>query len=226
MKFRISFLCRVVSTCILVLILTITFFNSFGTRLKSHYLAIASMQADKVASLVCLNSISSLIEEKYSQVDFIYDKDEILFNTYQLNTLMKDSVNTIYQEIKNVEQGESQYFDSKYGKGIIYEIPFHLFSDNVLYSSFGMKIPVKFSLVGDVKGKITTNIEEFGINNALININLLIDFSSRISVPLTSEIYSTEIEIPIYSKIFNGEIPNYFPYVGSVGEIYSSEIEI
>lgn len=227
MKIRISFLCRSVSTLILVSGLTITFFSAFGNKLKSHYLAIASLQADKVASLVCFNSISSLIDEKYSQVEFISQDKEILFNTGQMNNFMKDSVNLIYQEIKNVEKGESNYFVSEYGNGIIYEIPFHLFSDNVLYSSFGAKIPVKFSIVSDVKGKMVYQVEEFGINNALININLQISFSSRVTVPLTSELVTTDLEIPIYSKIYNGEIPHYFyPGLESVQEVYSTEIQL
>ena len=120
--------------------------------------------------------------------------------------------------------GASSYFEGKYGKGIIYEIPFHLFSDNVLYSGFGSKIPVKFSVIGDIKGKISSEIEEFGLNNALINLNLVLDISSRVNVPLSSEIVLTKVSIPLYSKIFTGEIPNILPL--PVNEYYSSEVKL
>lgn len=227
MKIHISFLCRIVTTLIIVFLLTISLFSSFGTRLKNHYLDIASLQADKVSSLVCLNSISSLIKDKYSQVQFINNDKDVIFNTNELNTLLKDSVNLVYQEIKNVENGNSNIFISEYGNGIIYEIPFNLFSDNVLYSSFGPRIPVKFSIIGDVKGDINFEINEFGINNALININLLIEISSRVTVPLTSEIVKTKTLIPVYTKIFTGDIPNIlYPSIQNVSSVYSTELKI
>lgn len=227
MKIHISFLCRVVTTLIIVLVTTVTLFNSFGSRLKEHYLAVACLQAEKVSSLVSLNSVSSLLKERYSQVQFMYDEEDVVFNTGELNLLLKDSVNLIHQEIKNVEKGESDLFVSEYGKGIIYEIPFSLFSDNVLYSSVGPKIPVKFFLVGDIKGSISYDIEEFGINNALININLLIEISSRVTVPLTSDIVKCQTSIPIYSKLFTGEIPSLlYPSIQGVNDYYSTEIKI
>ncbi len=224
MKIHISFLCRIVTTLLLVSILTINFFSFFGNRLKSHYLSVASLQADKVASLISLNSVSSLMKNNYSQVSFIIDTNDLVFDTNKLNDLLKDSVNLVYQEIKKVEEGTSSYFEGKYGKGIIYEIPFHLFFDNVLYSGFGSKIPVKFSVIGDIKGKISSEIEEFGLNNALINLNLVLDISSRVNVPLSSEIVLTKVSIPLYSKIFTGEIPNILPL--PVNEYYSSEVKL
>ena len=99
-----------------------------------------------------------------------------------------------------------------------------MFSDNVLYSGFGSKIPVKFSVIGDIKGKISSEIEEFGLNNALINLNLVLDISSRVNVPLSSEIVLTKVSIPLYSKIFTGEIPNILPL--PVNEYYSSEVKL
>ena len=224
MKIHISFLCRIVTTLLLVSILTINFFSFFGNRLNSHYLSVASLQADKVASLISLNSVSSLMKNNYNQVSFIIDTNDLVFDTNKLNDLLKDSVNLVYQEIKKVEEGTSSYFEGKYGKGIIYEIPFHLFSDNVLYSGFGSKIPVKFSVIGDIKGKISSEIEEFGLNNALINLNLALDISSRVNVPLSSEIVLTKVSIPLYSKIFTGEIPNILHL--PVNEYYSSEVKL
>lgn len=220
MKIHISFLCRVVTTLIIVICSTISLFCLFGNRLKNHYLNVASLQSNKIASLICLNSVSTLQEEKYSQVEFI-NNDE--FNTNELNLFIKDSVNKIYQEIRKVENGESSYLENKYGKGIIYEIPFNLFSDNVLFSSFGPKIPVKYNLISDIKGQLVSHVEEFGINNALISLNVEIDYSSRVTVPLSSDIVITKIEVPLYTKIFTGEIPSIYPFLKDVSVYYSTE---
>lgn len=227
MKPHISFLCRIVTTSILISVCTGTMIGFFGNRLKSHYMAVADTQADKVASLVTLNTVASLLKDSYSQVPFLYDDDDVLFNTGQLNALLRDSVNEVYREIRKIEEGTSDIFEGKYGKGIIYEIPFHLFSDNVLFSTFGPKIPVRFSLLGDVKGQILSTVEEFGINNALITLNLVMDVSSRVSVPMTSSLIKTQISVPVYSRLFTGKIPTVFygPIQG-VDSIYSSEVAI
>lgn len=120
MKVHISFLCRIVTTLIIVICSTISLFCLFGNRLKNHYLNVASLQSNKIASLICLNSVSTLQEEKYSQVEFI-NNDE--FNTNELNLFIKDSVIKYIKKYEKLKM-ETSYLENKYGKRYIYEIPF------------------------------------------------------------------------------------------------------
>lgn len=205
---HISFLFRTTFTLIVVLFTTAYFVFFSGKNLKNHYLAIAENQADKISSIVVLNSVSSLIKESYSQVSFLIDDEDIVFNTGELNALLKDAVNLSYKSLKEVENGTSELLQNEYGKGIIYEIPFNLFFDNVILATFGPKIPVRFNVIGDIKGSLSSEINNFGINNALINIILDISISSRISIPLTSKIVTNNIKMPVFSKVFTGEVPS------------------
>ena len=224
---HISFLFRITTTLIMVIFITSFMVSSASKRLSNHYLAIASTQADKVASLITLNSVSSLIKETYSQVSFIYKEDNLVFNSGELNYFLKDSIDSIYQEIRKVEEGTSDLFTTKMGKGIIYEVPFNLAFDNVLLSSFGPKIPVRYALVGDVKGEILSEIEEFGLNNAVINIVLETTISSRVSIPLISKLVTSKIKTIIYSEVFKGEVPSLmYGSIQGVNEYYSSEVRI
>lgn len=212
---------------ILIAVTTACMMVSFSNRLKEQYLAIGEAQAGKVASLVTVNAVSSLLKESYSQVSFIDRGDELVFNTGDLNALLRDSVNAVYGELKKVEAGTSDLFESDYGTGIIYEVPFHAFSQSVLLSSFGPRIPVKYSVVGDVQGQMASEVESFGINNALIHIVLKITVSSRIAVPLISKLVSSEVQLPVYSKIFTGEVPSWIgTSIQGVDEQYSTEIAL
>ena len=58
-------------------------------------------------------------------------------------------------------------------KGIITYIPFGMVTGSSLLYNLGPKIPVKLSLVGDVVTGFSTDVTEYGINNALIK--LMID---------------------------------------------------
>ena len=74
---------------------------------------------------------------------------------------------------------------------------------------------------------IVYSIEEFGLNNALVSINVKVNFISRIYVPLQSKIIDTTISVPLYSKIIEGDVPSFYPgLIDGVNKIYSSEVKI
>lgn len=224
---HISFLFRIVTTLITVIAITSVMTSYAGRKLSDYFLSIGETQTNKVTYLVTLNSVSNLIKESYSQVDFIIDESDVVFNSGELNMLLKDSVNLIYHEMKNVEYGKCRYLDNQYGNGIIYEMPLNMIFGNSLLNNFGPRLPVKYSLIGDIKGEIASEVEEFGINNAIVNIVLEITILSRVSIPLISNMITSKIKIPVFSKMHVGKIPNVFygPIEG-VNAFYSQEVEV
>ena len=68
-------------------------------------------------------------------------------------------------------------------KGIIYEIPMGLVSSNVFLSNLGPKVPLKLFLVGDVTSNITSKVTEYGINNALLEIGVNVEVTTKINLP-------------------------------------------
>ena len=97
-KIHISFLFRFVFTFFLVFILVISFIRIFSNKLNNHYLGVAELQSEKVASIITLNTVSRLLQDKYSEVSFIIDNEDV-FNVREINNLLKDSVNVIYDEL-------------------------------------------------------------------------------------------------------------------------------
>ena len=74
----------------------------------------------------------------------------------------------------------------------------------------GPKIPVKLSLLGDVITGFSTDVTEYGINNALIKLMIDVKVDTRIILPIISEEITINANIPIAMKVVQGKIPDYY----------------
>ena len=108
------------------------------------------------------------------------------------------------------ENSLSNYNMDLLSKKIICEIPFGLTTGSSLLSNIGPKIPVKISLVGDVSTNFSTEIVEYGINNALLKVIVNISVTTKVILPITSEDLTINANIPIGMKVIQGKIPNYY----------------
>lgn len=193
-----------------------------GKNLRPHIMDYAKAQANKVMTYIS----TSVIEDLNNEVDInnedivkYYEKDEdkiVDFNTQFLNNFLSEATKRTLNKIKEIEKGEyDKTLFANEGiypndKGIIYEVPVGLITNNVILSNVGGKIPVKFEAIGGVEGNITSKTSSFGINNALINISLSLAINTRIIVPDSSEISNTLVDIPIFMYVLQGEVPAYF----------------
>ena len=78
----------------------------------------------------------------------------------------------------------------------------------------------------EARKTVLTKIKEYGINNCLIEMNLVIEIKQQIMLPLISKKIKIINDIPISYKVINGKIPEY--YSGSLSKgsnIYSIPIE-
>ena len=95
-------------------------------------------------------------------------------------------------------------------KGVIYELPSEIIFNNVFLNNLLPKIPVRLNLVGTIFSKLTTDVESYGINNAIFKVNLNVSADIKTVLPFTSKTSSMEASIPIIIKIIEGEVPNYY----------------
>lgn len=225
MKFHISFLFRITFSLIISSLLTINILSFAGKKLEDDILLLAKSRTNEVALHVALNSVSDNVLST-RKVSYFFEKEDIVFEPNDLSFVLKESVDVVYQELKKVEFGTSKYVNYV-DHGIIGEIPFSLMFDNFLLSNIGPKLPLKFTLIGDVSGEIDHKISEFGINNALVELKLLLKINTRINIPLKSEISSSSLSIPLFSKIYEGEIPSlFYENISQVNKLYSSETQL
>lgn len=132
-------------------------------------------------------------------VDSITDRVYNMFNMLEYGDLSKINIreNILSTSVNNKD-------------GIVLEVPSGVIFDNYLLSSLGPKIPVKISLTGEFESYVSSDIVEYGINNAMVTININIKASEQVTLPFISKKIIVENKIPIFMSIVNGTIPNYY----------------
>lgn len=230
---RISFLFRFVMTLLLTICGVFVLLINASNSLKTHYCEVAQIETERITTLVVAKTIHEEIAN-FSKDDFINSQidQKMSYNVELINRLLSYSAKAIYKNLKEVENGISPLFDeeitSNYPqKGIIYEIPFSLIMNNLFLNNLGSKIPVKFSLLGSVETNCVSNVQSFGINNALVSLEVVCKVEAQVLLPLMANEYEYTISIPFSMTLIEGQVPSY--YLGThtvegvtkgVGEVY------
>ncbi len=105
-----------------------------------------------------------------------------------------------------------------------YQIPFGIVFKNNFLAHLGPNIPVKMKLVGSVINHIETNITNYGINNALVEVFVDIKVNLNIILPFVSDNITTNNRIPLALKLIRGNVPEYYSG-NSNGNLISIPIE-
>lgn len=197
-------------------------------RISPILLEYAEIESKKLASIIINKSIekhmatSLVVDDLYKIVK--NNEGEIVsvdFNTAIVNKVLSGATNNIQMNLRNLEEGNIDliemsddvliYYDKEnLKKGIVFKIPCGIVFNNALLTNVGPKIPVRFTLVGDVLSGIKTNITNYGINNALLQISVNLKISEKVILPLSSKIITIETDVPIAIKMIQGTVPNYY----------------
>lgn len=223
--------------------LSLLFFILFLSCCISYYLAlniskkitpvlidVAYVKLTKYSTLIVNSAVDELLEEDYELDDLFTvvknKNDEIQmidFDSVKVNSLINKASNSAYKTIKLLEEGNIDKIIDKdleeeeinnLNKGIIMKLPIGSFLSSSLFSNIGPMIPVRFHYIGDVNSNIETKVTEYGVNNALIEIDMVLELTTQIYLPFQTEVKSIECRVPIIIKMINGTVPNY--YSGSV----------
>jgi len=108
---------------------------------------------------------------------------------------------------KNIDSIELDGYD-KDKKGIYY-FPVGLSYNNILLENLGFKIPIKIEFIHDIDMGLKAKVRNYGVNNILIELYVVIDIKSNIMSPSSYKGFSNSYEIVVASKIVIGEIPFY-----------------
>lgn len=134
---------------------------------------------------------------------------EVISIDYKLDIaydVLTDCMNSLYDEITMLDM------DSLYKSGVnnIYYLPVGLIYNNVLLDNLGFKIPCKINFISDIDMGFKTKVKNYGVNNLLVELYMVIDIKSFIMSPSTYKEFGETYEIIVASKIVMGRIPMYF----------------
>lgn len=209
------------------LIICLTIINLFfiNNRTKDRIIEYSSMIAEKITRYIVNNAY---VREKVNFYagdiyDIVKSSDNEIKNIIYDSGVINDLVNSIteriynmfnmleYQDLSKLNIRENILSTKENNKdGIVLEVPSGLITNNYLFSSLGPKIPVKISLTGEFESYVSSDVIEYGINNAMLTIYINIKVSEQITLPFIANKVTVENKIPIFMSLVNGTIPNYY----------------
>ncbi len=208
---------------LLSLICSIIFIYYFEKKLGSDLITCAENQVRQLMNITMNKSINTHtknIEFKYLINTEYNNQKEITiieYNTKEINTiknkitkeLEKDIINMTTKKITNTITNTDisyQYINNN----IIFLIPIGSSTGNYLLSNIGPKIPIKLKLIGEISTDIKSKIKEYGMNNALIEIDLISSATLNIQMPFLSKKIKVTNTTPLTIQMIQGKIPEYY----------------
>lgn len=219
---------KIVVVLILMFISVIYILKVFNDKAVPILLSYSELETKKIVSLIVNTTITKEISDRFTADDlFTTVKDEngdietIDFNSSKVNEILSQTSIAVKNNLKNIETGNMDgldaYYDTLYGydleklnRGIVYEVPSGIVFNNVFLTNIFPKIPVRISPMGDVICVLNTNVKSYGINNALIEVNVNIQAEVKILLPFTSSSTKIDTDVPIIMKIIEGNVPSYY----------------
>lgn len=221
----INYIILIIFFLIVSVILAFTYISNTVTPKVQNY---AEQKAKRIISLVLSQSLTDEIIDLFEDESlFVTNKNEdgsvssIDFNSIVVNKIYSKVSKNVKTYLNKLEKGEISDLglsdntlfnvsEKDLKNGIIYEIPSGIIFQNALLENIGPKIPVKLSFLGNVTTDIVTNISDYGINNAIVEIGIKIVVIEQVILPFNTSQVEIETIIPITIKLVQGTVPNYY----------------
>lgn len=154
------------------------------------------------------------------------------FKTKKVNILLEKVTKKLQKtlielengNLKNIELADTfnglRYKAIKHG--VVCELPTGILSSNALFANVGPVIPIKFNFIGDVLVNLNTRVHTYGINSIYLEVNIHIEVTEQITMPMKSKQARIKTTIPLAIKIIQGKIPEYYqPFMNKESQTYS-----
>lgn len=213
---------------ILTVVLALFFIKQFSGRVSEVLIKNGEAEARRVITLIINNSISKDAFEGVN-MDSLFtvrrdsnnDIEIIDFDTVMVTELLDSIINMIQVNLNAVEDGDIDSLDidlrrvsdidyEELRDGIIYCVSMGSASGVGLLNNVGPSIPIKLVMVGDVVGSFSSDVKEYGINNALIEVSVDVEVTMLVNMFFTSREVKIESSVPIIMKVVQGSVPDYY----------------
>lgn len=216
-----------IATLLLCVIITIIVLKIISIRVSPILMNYAELETKKLSSIVINRAVNKQLANGMN-IDEMFniiknDNGEIAtidFNPAIVNKVLNTTTNVVLINLKAIEEGNIDFIElpdilisydkDKLKNGIIYEIPLGTITNSGFLSNLGPKIPIKLNIIGSVESNVKTNIKEYGINNALVEIYIRISVTEQINVPFISKRVTVTSDIPVALKVIQGSVPKYY----------------
>lgn len=209
---------------IISIIFSIMFIKYYSNKIAPFVINYSEDEIKRLMLLVINNSVGETAEKIDINDLFIVqynNNGEIIlidFNSKKSSEVLNGITNLIEYSLKKIEDGNVNKFRDYYSdynynllkRGIVVEVPFGTCFNSNFLNNLGPKIPVKISFTKNIETGFSTDVVEYGINNALLKLNLNIKINIRVILPIVSDEISNSFTIPVAMKVIQGKIPSYY----------------
>ena len=215
----------------LVLFFTSLFYQLYGVYSKDTILDVAKIKLnDFMKTFLSSNIGYDLIKDEGIENVLVINKNkdnEILYVNYDLDiayklldVITKELENNI-QELKIGNVNDTSFYQNN--EVLMLKLPFFIGSKNPLLVSLGPKIYVPLNFSGAILTNLKTEIKDYGLNNALVEMYVTIKINIDILYPYNKSKEEINYDVLIASSIINGRIPSFY---GGVIDTKSNNVSI
>lgn len=180
-----------------------------------------NIEVERLTSNIVNRAVSEvMMKEDYKSLLIIGDNNSISYNTKNINKIIDSISLYVHQKLVNLESGDAdfifgieKYRKSKFknmDKGILCDISLGSIRNSSLFANVGPTIPIKLTFTGQVKAELDVKTKEYGINNVIVEMNVMVSVREQASMPLTSKHKDIVVTEPLSIEIIKGEIPDYY----------------
>ena len=211
---------------VIVIIMTVYILNFIDIRLHLILKKYVDIEVERLTTNIINKAIHKQMVD-YSYHDFLIVKknndgsvDKIIYDTYKINKIKNEITKNIQDLLIDIDNGNiDDYFVSdrlKIGKfknlsnGIICDVSIGSIRNSSLFANVGPSIPIKLVFSGQISSDIDLKVKEYGINNALIEIFLVVHIKEQVIMPISSKQKTVVFREPLAIDIIKGNVPDYY----------------
>lgn len=205
-------------------LLSIIFLFAIDKKLNTVLGNYIDSEVDKIASNIIHYALKNVNSSSNNYL-IVEKKDNIIenisYNTVEINRLRDELVDSVQKEFSAIESGDFSHYSfahqEKYRmkypnmkSGYMCEVSIHSLQNSTLFGNLGPTIPVKLSFMGFVTSDVDVKMKEYGINNVILEVDIVVKVSNMITMPISSRIHDVEVRDVLSVEVIRGEIPRYY----------------
>ncbi|GAA0464688.1 sporulation protein YunB [Alkalibacillus silvisoli] len=147
------------------------------------------------------------------------------WNSVVINRVLRNTTFRVQNFLKRIERGEITpeetlnfdldddiiiQEDTVEEHRAIVRIPIGQATQNALLANLGPQVPVHFRVIGDVQSDVERRVTEYGINNAMIELDIHIQANVQIVIPFATKTTQVETNVPVYVGVVQGQVPDFY----------------
>mgnify|MGYP004530523709 CR=1 FL=1 len=202
----------------LVLFFTYIFYQGYQRASRDILVKVTLIKLNEFMERFLSNNIGyDLIKDEDLENIIKINKNkegEILYVNYNLNVaykLLEVVTEELEENIKDLKYGSIEDRDILINNNILMlKLPFFIGSKNPFVTGLGPKVYVPINFSGSLLTNLKTQIKDYGLNNALVEIYVRVKITSNILYPYSSVSEVIDYDVLIASSIINGKVPSFY----------------